>query len=153
MRRSAQPLESINTFMNTRVGTNRSQSALKGFTMLELMIVITIIFILASIGAGQYQKSVIRAREAVLKSDLHDMRKAIQDYTFDQEAAPNSLQDLADKKYLGDVPTDPITRNKDWNTNGCDTVLSPDQLPGGICDVHSASDQISPFEDTPYSSW
>jgi general secretion pathway protein G len=143
----------MRVFMNTRVGTDHSHSARKGFTLLELMIVISIIIILASIGAGQYQKSVIRAREAVLKTDLHDMRKAIQDYTFDQEAAPNSLQDLADKKYLGDVPTDPITGNKDWNTDGCDTVLSPDQLPGGICDVHSASNQVSPFEGTSYSSW
>lgn len=153
MRYSARPLESMRAIMNTKVGTNRSHSAPKGFTLLELMIVISIILILATIGAGQYQKSVIRAREAVLKSDLHDMRRAIQDYTLDQEAAPISLQDLADKKYIGDIPTDPITRSKDWNTDACDAVLSPDQLPGGICDVHSAADQVSPFENTPYSSW
>lgn len=82
------------------------------------------------------------------------MRDAIDKYMGDKGAAPQSLQDLKDSHYIGDIPVDPMTRTQDWVTEACtDTVFSPDQSAGGICDVHSASDQISPFEQTPYSSW
>ena len=125
----------------------------RGFTLLELMVVIAIIAILATIAAGHYEQTVVRAREAALRQDLTEMRKAIQDYTLDKEASPSSLDDLVSAQYLRDIPNDPITRQKDWTTESCDTVLSPDQSFIGICDVHSASDKISPFENTPYSSW
>jgi general secretion pathway protein G len=121
--------------------------------MLELMVVITIILILVSIGIGQYQKSILRAREAALKQDLFVMRQAIQQYTLDKEAAPQSLEDLRSAGYLGDIPIDPITRAKDWQTASDDVYLSPDQTTTGITDVHSNSNQVSPFENTPYSSW
>lgn len=131
----------------------RNRRVPRGFTLLELMVVIAIIAILATIAAGHYEQSIVRAREAALRQDLAEMRKAIQNYTLDKEAGPVSLDDLVTAQYLREIPTDPMTRLKDWNTESCDAVLSPDQSFTGICDVHSASDRVSPFENTPYSSW
>jgi general secretion pathway protein G len=124
-----------------------------GFTLLELLIVITMIMILAGIAIGQYQKSVLRSREAVLKQDLFVMRGAIQQYTLDKQAAPSSLDDLVQAKYMGAVPTDPITRNKDWHLDFEDVLLSPTQTSSGLTDVHSSSNAISPFENTAYDTW
>ena len=127
----------------------------RGFTLIELMIVIAIILILASIAVGRYQRSYEKAKEATLHQDLFVLRKAIQDYTTDKEAAPNSLDDLVTEHYISKVPSDPITGNPDWvvDSSNCSGVMSPDQLTGGICDVHSASDAVSSFEGTAYSSW
>lgn len=123
--------------------------------MIELMIVISIILILIGIAAGMYQRSVVRARETVLKSDLKVMRDAIDHYTLDKEAAPQSLEDLTNpqSQYLRDIPVDPMTHAKDWQVEMGDTVLSPDQSNTGIVNVHSNSNDVSPFEGTPYSSW
>jgi general secretion pathway protein G len=118
-----------------------------------MMIVITIILILLSMGAGRYQMSVTRAREAAMKQDLFVMRQAIQQFTVDKQQAPQSLDDLVSSGYLREVPVDPITRRKDWHTDTEDIALSPEQSNFGITDVHSTSDQVSPFEQTPYSSW
>ena len=128
---------------------------IEGFTLIELMIVITIIMILVGIAAGMYQRSVIRARESALHHDLWVMREAIDQYTLDRQAAPQSLEDLAtgENKYLHEIPTDPITHQKDWRVEYGDFMLSPEQNNPGITDVHSNSDQVSPFENTPYSSW
>ena len=124
-----------------------------GFTLLELMIVITIIMILITIGIGHYERTIQRSREAVLKSDLQTMRRAIDNYTMDKEAAPNSLDDLVTEHYIDRVPPDPVTGANDWVTENCDLLLNPDQSSTGICNVHSGSDKVSPFENTPYSSW
>jgi general secretion pathway protein G len=124
-----------------------------GFTLLELMIVLTIILILASIAGERYDRSVQHAREATLKQDLFVMRTAIQNYTLDKQAGPSSLDDLVASKYISSIPTDPITRNKDWHTDSEDVLLSPEQTSVGITDVHSASNAISPFENTPYNTW
>jgi len=123
------------------------------FTLLEIMIVITIVMILAGIAATRYEKSVLRAREATLKQDLFVMRNGIQQYTLDKEAAPMSLDDLVSGKYLSSIPTDPITRAKDWKTDSDPVLLDPTQTAPGITDVHSNSEQISPFENTPYNTW
>lgn len=127
----------------------------RGFTLIELMIVCAIILILATIAVGRYQAAYERAKETALRSDLHVLREAIQNYTKDKEAAPNSLDDLVTEHYIGKIPNDPFTGKPDWtpDSSSCDSVLSPDQSGGGICDVHSASDTVSPFEGTPYSSW
>jgi len=118
-----------------------------------MMIVVTIILILVSIAAGRYEKSVLRAKEATLKQDLFIMRNAIQQYTLDKEAGPNSLDDLVEGKYLSAIPIDPITRNKDWHTESEQVLLDPQQTSAGLTDVHSSSDQVSPFENTPYNTW
>jgi general secretion pathway protein G len=129
---------------------NRSQ---RGFTLLELMIVMAIILILATLSAGRYEQATIRAHESALKQDLFVMRSAIQQYTLDKEAGPNSLDDLVSSGYLREIPRDPITRDREWMTSSDDILASPDQTSVGITDVHSTSDAISPFENTPYSSW
>ncbi len=127
----------------------------RGFTILELMIVVAIMMILIGIAAGMYQRSVHRAKEATLRSDLTVMRQAIDHYTLDKEAAPQSLEDLVNpqSQYLREIPTDPITNAKDWHVDVGDTVMSPDQSTTGIVDVHSNSDKVSPFDGTPYNAW
>jgi general secretion pathway protein G len=124
-----------------------------GFTLLELMIVITILLILMTVGIGRYERSVHRAREAVLRSDLQTMRQVIDQYTLDKQAAPQSLEDLVSAGYMRFVPFDPITHAKDWNVAIEDVILSPEQTSTGITDVHSSSSLVSPFENTPYNSW
>ena len=124
-----------------------------GFTLIELMIVMAIILVLATIASVHYRNAVLRSREAVLKTDLKVMNDAINYYTRDKEAAPQSLDDLVSGQYLGAIPNDPMTQTKDWVTVNCDTLLDPDQTITGICSVHSASDAVSPFENTPYSTW
>jgi len=125
----------------------------KGFTLIELMIVITIILILLGMAAPRYEKSVLKAREARLHQDLSAMRTAIDNYTLDKEAAPQSLEDLVQAGYLRGIPVDAMTQQKDWQTTFGDTVLSPDQVSGGIQDVHSNSAAVSPFEGTAYNTW
>jgi general secretion pathway protein G len=123
-----------------------------GFTLIELMIVMAIIVILIGIAAGNYSKSVLRSKEAVLKQDLQEMRKAVDNYTMDKQAAPQSLDDLA-PQYLHVIPVDPITNAKDWVPVVDSVVLTPDQASSGITDVHSGSDKVSPFENTAYNTW
>jgi general secretion pathway protein G len=132
-------------------GQNGAQE--EGFSLLELMIVLTIIMILATIAVGRYDRSVLHSKEAVLKEDLFVMRNAIQQYTLDKQAAPASLDDLVQGKYLGAIPTDPITKGKDWHTDSEDVLLDPQQTSAGITDVHSSSSAVSPFENTAYSTW
>jgi len=132
---------------------HRAARSNRGFTMMELMVVIAIILVLIGMAAGRYEKSVVRAREAVLKQDLQTMRSAIQQYTLDKAAGPQSLDDLVSAGYLREVPTDPITRARDWHTDSDNVLLSVDQSSPGITDVHSTSDSVSPFESTPYNSW
>ena len=124
-----------------------------GFTLIELMIVISIIMILVGIAAVQYQRSVQRAREATLKQDLQALRQSIDNYTLDKQAAPQSLDDLVQAGYLRVVPKDPMTGVADWTTQFDSVVLSPEQSSTGMVDVHSNSPRVSPFENTPYNEW
>jgi general secretion pathway protein G len=124
-----------------------------GFTLLELMIVMSIIFILMGMAVGNYRNSVQRAREAALHSDLKTMREAIDNFTLDRLSPPQSLDDLKGGGYLREVPTDPITQQKDWVLDFGDSALTPDQSGSGITDVHSASAAVSKFEGTPYNTW
>lgn len=125
----------------------------RGFTLLEIMVVLAIFLILMTLAAGSYRQSVTHAKEAALHQDLSEMRKAIDDYTMDKEAAPSSLDDLVSAEYLHQVPNDPMTGSKDWTTDDCDSLLSPDQTSTGICNVHSGSNDVSPLENSAYSSW
>jgi general secretion pathway protein G len=136
-------------------GRRRGTALRAGFTLIELMIVITIIFILIGIAAARYDRSVQRAREATLKTDLTVMRQAIDNYTLDKEAAPQSLEDLVNPQapYLREVPLDPMTRAKDWHLDYGDLVLSPDQTNNGIVDVHSNSPLTSTTDGTAYNTW
>jgi len=117
------------------------------------MVVIAIMSILMGIAAGIYNRSIQRSKEAALRQDLFTMRQAIDQFTLDKERAPTSLDELVSAEYLRAVPVDPMTNQKDWVPQYEDVVLSPDQTGTGITNVHSASNQVSPFEGTPYSSW
>lgn len=136
-----------------KVASTQPRGRKGGFSLLELMVVITIVMILATIAAGRYDKSVQRAREATLKQDLFIMRNAIQQYTLDKEAGPSSLDDLVAAHYLSAIPTDPMTRARDWHTESEQVLLDPQQTSPGVTDVHSSSTQVSPFEGTTYNTW
>jgi general secretion pathway protein G len=124
----------------------------RGFTLIELMIVIMIISILVGMAAIAYDRTVKGAREAVLKQDLQTMRQAIDNYTLDKQAAPQSLDDLVEAHYLREVPLDPVCRKNDWVTHIGDTVLSPDQTSTGVDDVHSGCEQTA-LDGTSYTTW
>ena len=124
----------------------------RGFTLIELMIVMAIISILIGMAALIYDKVVKSAREAVLKQDLQTMRHAIDNYTLDKQQAPQSLQDVVDAHYLRDIPIDPVCRTNDWEVHIGDTVLSPDQTSTGVDDVHSGCQQTA-LDGTSYTTW
>lgn len=129
------------------------RNAIDGFTLIELMIVIAIIFILLGLAAGRYDMTIQRSREAVLKHDLQVMREAIDNFTLDKQAAPQSLDDLQQAGYLREVPVDPITQAKDWDPAFDNIVLSPEQVTTGMVDVHSHSSLTSRFDGTAYNTW
>jgi general secretion pathway protein G len=124
-----------------------------GFTLLELMIVIAIILILLGLAAGRYDMTIQRSREAVLKHDLQVLREAIDNFTLDKQAAPQSLEDLRQAGYLREVPVDPMTQATDWDPAFDNVVLSPDQVITGMVDVHSHSSLTSRFDGTAYNTW
>jgi general secretion pathway protein G len=133
--------------MNMRLlsRTHSTANRSRGFTLLELMVVLAIIIVLLGMAAGRYERSLLAAREAVLKQDLQTMRNAIDQYTLDKKQGPSSLDDLVSAGYLREIPTDPITRTRDWHVDYDNLLLSPDQAGSGLSDVHSTADA--------YSSW
>jgi general secretion pathway protein G len=126
----------------------------RGFTLIELMIVISIILILISVSIPAYQQSVVRARESVLRQNLFTLRSVISQYTLDKQKAPQALDDLVSAGYLKQLPKDPITGQSDsWvPVQADDTLSSADQQEGGIDDVHSGSEATSSDGST-YGSW
>ena len=120
--------------------------------MIELMIVISLILILLSIGIPLYTQSIKRAKESVLRQDLFTLRSVISQYTLDKQKAPQSLDDLVQGGYLKQIPKDPFTGEAHWQVEQEDVLLAVDQQEPGISDVHSASN-LNSSEGTAYSTW
>jgi len=133
--------------------TRKNGQGESGFTLVELMIVMTIIGLLAAIAIPSYIQSIQRAKEAVLKEDLHTIRTAIDSYTVDKEKAPSGLDDLVQAGYLKTIPIDPMTsRNDTWMTGMSDTMTDINETQGGIDDVHSGSQALA-ADGTSYNTW
>jgi general secretion pathway protein G len=124
-----------------------------GFSLLEMMMVVTLILIVVSIATPIFQTVLVRTREAVLADHLFTLRYLIDQFTRDNGRAPLHLQELVEKRYLGRLPTDPFTgSNQTWQETKETAPLSPKQTSLGIVDVHSGSDELS-LSGTPYSAW
>lgn len=132
---------------------NGERASRNGFTLIELMIVMTVISILVAIAVPIYQKSIIRAKESVLRNNLFTLRTVIDEYTYDKQKAPQTLDDLVSEGYLRQVPVDPMTgSDQTWKIIMEDALNSANQTEPGIFDVRSGSDQKS-LDGTPYSEW
>ena len=133
---------------------SKSKQHSRGFTLLELIIVMSIMAILISIAVPNFRNAIIQAREATLRENLFTLRKVISEYQLDKQKNPQSLNDLKGQ-YFRDIPIDPMTRHADWSEVPCaeDEIASPDQQDqGGICSVNSSSSQIG-SDGTAYNTW
>jgi general secretion pathway protein G len=141
-----------------RQGGDREESgsvpiSRRGYTLIELIIVMAIISILVAIAVPMYQKSLLRTKESLLKNNLFTLRTVIDEYTFDKQKAPQTLEDLVNDGYLRGVPVDPMTGNsQSWRVVMEDSITSVDQTQPGIYDVRSGSD-LKSLEGTPYAEW
>jgi len=124
----------------------------RAFTLIEMMLVIALIGILLSIAIPSYRQSVLKAREAVLRENLHVLRKTIDQFTLDKKRPPASLDELVAEGYLRKLPLDITGSATTWRVEYSDIFLTPDQTTTGISDVRSGSDAVS-SDGTPYSSW
>ena len=130
-----------------------ANSRRRGFTLIELMIVISIILILVSVAVPAYRESVVHARESVLRQNLFTLRSVISQYTLDKQKAPQSLDDLVSANYLKQIPTDPMTNSKDsWVVSQSEDLMDANEQQPGIDDVHSGSDASS-TDGTAYNTW
>jgi general secretion pathway protein G len=126
----------------------------RGFTLIELMIVMSVILILVSVALPAYNQSIWRAKESVLKQNLFALRSVISQYTLDKQKAPQALQDLVSGGYFKQIPNDPMTgRNDTWTVEEeTDTIMTVDQQEPGIFDVHSGSTAVG-LDGTAYNTW
>lgn len=130
-----------------------AKRALRGFTLVELMVVMAIISILLAIALPIYQKSITRAKETVLHNNLFTLRTMIDEYTIDKQKAPQALQDLVSEGYLRQIPQDPMTgSDQTWKIIMEDASIGGSNAPPGIFDVKSGSDKTA-LDGTAYSDW
>jgi general secretion pathway protein G len=150
----AEPPACFFRFPNSNFALPVSRPDQQGFTLLELMMVLTVLLILATLSMPILQLAIVHAREAVLKDDLYTMRKLIDEFTLDKQRPPTSLDELVTEGYLrSGLPVDPFTgSNETWRTDTEEVPLDPTQTASGIVDVHSGSDETA-LDGTPYSSW
>lgn len=125
----------------------------RGFTIMELMVSMAIVLVVISVAVPLYQKSVIRAKESVLRQNLFSLRTVIDEFTYDKQKAPQQLEDLVHEGYLRQIPMDPITgNNTSWTIVMEEAGTAASQSEPGIFDVRSSSEKTS-LEGTPYSEW
>jgi general secretion pathway protein G len=131
----------------------RRREGANGFTLIEMVVVMSLILVLLSIALPMYNTAILHAKEATLKQDLYTLRHVIQQYTLDKQKAPQALEDLISAHYLKFIPKDPITGREDtWQVEQEDSILSPDQTQPGIIDVHSGSN-LTASDGSAYSTW
>jgi len=137
----------------TNLQIHQLGEATPGFTMIELLVVISLIVILATMGMGMYKSSVIHAREAVLHEDLFRMRDAIDQYYADKGQYPAALDALVSEGYMRKIPVDPITNSADsWTTIPSEPDPNNPTAAPGIYDVKSGSDGTA-LDGSKYSDW
>jgi general secretion pathway protein G len=125
----------------------------RGFTLIELMVVMAIVSVLLAIALPIYQKSITRAKESVLRNNLFTLRTMIDEYTIDKQKAPDSLQTLVSEGYLRQIPQDPITNSdQTWRVIMEDTPVGGSTASPGVFDVKSGSDKTA-LDGTLYSDW
>jgi general secretion pathway protein G len=145
--------EAVSGAATVREPVSKSNRRRFGFTLIELMIVMAVIAVLMAVALPIYNRSIIRSKESVLKNNLFTLRTVIDEYTYDKQKAPQTLQDLVSDGYLRQVPIDPITGNSDsWKLIMEDASNTVNQNMPGIFDVRSGADATS-LEGTPYSEW
>ena len=131
-------------------GTNTRQ---RGYTLIELIVVMAIISVLIAIAVPLYQRSIVGAKESLLRNNLFTLRTVIDEYTYDKQKAPQTLQDLVSDGYLRQIPVDPITGNADsWKLIMEDASNTVNQTMPGIYDIRSGAEGTS-LEGTPYGEW
>jgi general secretion pathway protein G len=127
--------------------------AIRGFTLIELMVVMAIISVLLAIALPIYSKSITRAKESVLRNNLFTLRSMIDEYTVDKQKAPESLQDLVSEGYLRQVPQDPMTgSDQSWRVIMEDTPVGGANSAPGVFDVRSGSDKTA-LDGSAYADW
>jgi general secretion pathway protein G len=136
--------------MNVMLFLRRSPS--RGFTLIEVLIVMTIIGILAAISVPSYKRSLIKAREAVIMEDLYQMRRSTDAFYADNSRYPDSLDELVSHKYLRGIPRDPFTGESQWECIPPEPSDDGELAPGGCFDFHSRSDLIG-LNGIPYNEW
>ncbi len=135
-----------------RAARGKARGSQGGFTLLELVMVMTVMAILLTVSIPIYRNLLLRARETVLRDDLFKMRDAINRYSYDKNRAPETLRDLEKAKYLREIPIDPITQSRDtWVVRLEDEPVAP-SAPRGIADVFSGAEGVG-SDGVPYSEW
>jgi len=138
--------------MNPRM-RNGNRRLRRGYTLIEIIIVMTVLSILLAAAVPTYTRVVTRTKESVLRNNLFSMRTVIDEYTYDKQKAPQSLQDLVTEGYLRQIPEDPMTGNNTaWKVVMEDSLTMVNQTEPGIYNVFSGSDKTS-SEGTPYNEW
>jgi general secretion pathway protein G len=127
----------------------------RGFTLIEIIIVLSIIGLLVGLGLPTYKSATVKAREAVLKENLFILRKLIDQYAMDKGKYPASLQTLVQESYIRSIPLDPMTHQANWfevreQPSPEDPMLN--EMPG-VIDVKSVSEDKSPVDGSPYNTW
>lgn len=147
--RAAEKGPGLSEAMKARCGMAES----KGFTLMELLIVVSLIMILAAIGLAGYRNSVVSAKEAVLKEDLYRLRDSIDQHYADKAEYPASLDDLVSAGYLREIPIDPFTRSRDtWQTILAEPDPNNPAAAIGVYDVKSGSEDTA-LDGTKYADW